>query len=273
MWNVELALMMALDQGQDDVSSIPRPRISAVRPKESLFHPSVALSVFLQALVHLFVLNLGVFGAGKLQSQYSSQSRGLSVRLAKSRLEGNIPVVTTGEMDVGDGNLLGRAPFKPNHVTNAVFLISLFQNMMVSIMNHLGTPFQGSLLESKSFCLSSSFTAILTIVLILELRPFLNKILQLAPMNSPHFKKFMMVLLFVDGLGSLVADSLSTYFLDYELFQRRRSSKVLVDETDVDSNLSADLEESLLLEERVGNTKMLTGVCVAFFLYLVSSRG
>lgn len=271
MWNVELALMMALDQGQDDVSYIPRPRISAIRPKESLFHPSVALSVFLQALVHLFVLNLGVFGAGKLQSQHSSKPHGLSVRLAKSRLEGNIPVVTTGEMDMGDGNLLGRAPFRPNYVTNAVFLISLFQNMMVSIINHSGAPFHGSLLESKSFCLASFFSATLTVALLLELRPFLNKILQLAPMNSPHFKRLMMVLLFVDGVGSLVADSLSMYFLDYELFQMRRSTKG--DETDIDSDLSADLEESLLLEERVGNTKMLTGVCLAFFVYLISSRG
>ena len=42
---------------------------------------------------------------------------------------------------------MGRPPFKPNLVTNVVFLLSVFQSASIVITNHQGRPFYGAFIH------------------------------------------------------------------------------------------------------------------------------
>ena len=264
MWNVELALIMAMDKGQCDVSCLPRANISRIRPKDSFFHPSVALSVLLQALIHLYVLNKGVHGASMMQSESDNHRNGLSIRLVNSALAGVMPVTSEGEG--GKGNLLGRSPFRPNCVTNVVFLLSIFQNVMITFINHSGLPFHGSLLESKSFCIWSTISVLCCVALVLEIEPGLNKILQLAPMTSKPFRMFVLSLFIFDGLASYAADRLCLYFLDRDLWIEQQQSV----EVAAESELASDIEEKLLADERNKNARLIGKLSILSLLFLLS---
>jgi cation-transporting ATPase 13A1 len=268
MWNVELAFMMLMDNALMDISCLPRARISNIRPRTSIFHPAVALSVVLQGIIHLFVLNKGVHGANILQSyQDGAAKKGLLIRLAQSTSVAS--AVSVGNMEnVPTANLLGRTPFKPNHVTNVVFLLSIFQNTMISIMNHCGLPFHGSLLESKTFCLWSSMSILFVILLALELQPSMNKVLQLAPMNSRPFLTFILLLFAIDGILVFLSDRLCVLFLDNNLWSETLGKDLDFDEN---SDLAADVEEKLLKSERNSNKNMIQSIALFSVVLLTKS--
>lgn len=264
MWNVELAFMIAMEKGQCDVSCLPRANISRIRPKDSIFHPAVSFSVVLQAIIHLYVLNKGVYGASMWQSECDSHQGGLYIRFANSALAGVMPITSYAES--GEGNLLGRSPFRANCVTNIVFLLSIFQNVMITLMNHSGLPFHGSLLESRPFCIWATVSVLTCIAMALEVEPALNTILQLAPMKA-NFRIFVLSLFLFDGLASFAADHLCLFFLDRDLWKERRKPIVLAGTSD----LASDMEEKLLMDERKKNARMI-GTLVAGFLLLVTHQ-
>lgn len=266
MWNVELAFMMFMDSALIDISSLPRGRISNVRPRTSIFHPAVALSIVLQGIIHLFVLNKGVHGANILQSYHEGEAkRGLLIRLAQSS---TASAVSSGNFEsMPTANLLGRRPFKPNYVTNIVFLLSIFQNTMISIMNHCGLPFHGSLLESKTFCLWSSISVLFVILLTVELQPNINKVLQLAPMNSRPLRVFILLLFAIDGLLVLIVDRLCILFLDKSLWSKLGKDL----HYDENSAFAADMEEKLLMSERNTNVNMIRSIAFVMILLLIKS--
>ena len=266
MWNVELAFIIAMDKGQSDVSCMPRPRIPRIRPHESIFEPAVALSVLLQSIIHLFVLTKGVSGASLIQSQCNDQSAGLRIRLAQSNLPGlNMPISSDGG---GGGNLLGRVPFQPNLVTNVVFLLSIFQNVIISSVNHSGLPFHGSLLESRSFCIWAAMSILFCIVMALEVQPSLNVFLQLAPMTSRAFQIFIISLFLFDGIASFLADRLCVYFLDRELWKElgRRDY-----DPSEDTEYAADIEENLLRTERGKNMRLVRGIAMVSIVFVAKA--
>ena len=265
MWNMELAFIIAMEKGQCEVSCLPRAKISRLRPKDSIFHPAVSLSVVLQAIIHLYVLNKGVHGASMWQSERDSHRGGLSIRLMNSALAGVMPV--TSSAGSKEGNLLGRSPFRPNCVTNVVFLLSIFQNVMITLINHSGLPFHGSLLESRSFCIWATVSVLMCIAMVLEVEPGLNKILQLAPMTAKSFRTFVLSLFLFDGLASFAADRLCLYFLDRDLWRERRNPIEFAGT----SELASDMEEKLLADERKKNAKVI-GILIAGCLLSVSYR-
>lgn len=267
MWNVELAFMMLMDNALMEISCLPRARISNVRPSTSIFHPAVSLSIFLQGIIHLFVLNKGVHGANMLQSYQDGEAKkGLLIRVAQ--LTGAKRGISLGNMEnMPTANLLGRTPFKPNHVTNVVFLLSIFQNTMISIMNHCGLPFHGSLLESKTFCLWSSMSILFVIVLALELQPKVNNVLQLAPMNSRPFLIFILLLFAIDGILVFISDHLCVRFLDNHLWSNLGKDV----EYEENSGLAADVEEKLLKSERNSNKRMIQSIVLFSIVLLTKS--
>ena len=242
-----------------EISCLPRSRIAKIRPTTSIFHPAIGLSVLLQGIIHLFILNRGVHGANILSRAYCDDwpKKGLFIRLAQSSSKCVIstPATTNGK-HLPKGNLLGRTPFQPNYVTNIVFLLSIFQNTMISIINHCGSPFHGSLLESKSFCIWSSISILFVILLSLELQPTLNKILQLAPMHSRSFRLFLVTLLALDGFLVYISDRMCIFFLDKNRWENL-GTDLEYDET---SELAADLEEKLLQVERNANKVLLRNI-------------
>jgi cation-transporting ATPase 13A1 len=269
MWNVELTFIMAMDQGLSEISCSPRSRIPRMRPHDSIFHPAVASSILLQALIHLFVLSKGVEGARQMETHISHLNEGLRIRFSHSLLQGmNIPLI---EDDNGSTrNVLGRVPFRPNLVTNVVFLLSVFQNAMISAVNHSGLLFQGSLLESRSFCMWASISIIFCIMMVLEVQPSINEMLQLAPMNSRTFRSFMLSLIIFDGLASFLADQICIYFLDKE--QWAELSKVNKSQPLEDSVYAADIENKLLQAVRQKNLSFVQRIVIISFFFIMKSR-
>lgn len=220
MWNVELALMMAMDQARYDVSCRPCPRIARIRPHRSVFHVSSALSIGLQAVVHLCTLTAGARTARILETARTSpRSGGLQIRWRGT----GAPVPSDGASGAG---LLGKSPFRPNHVTNTVFLLSVLQNCVLLIVNHVGYPFHRSILESRPLCLWSGASLLFCSAAAVEICPPLNRLLELAPVPSGEVgraaKVSLLRLFAVDVVGSLAVDRLCLFLFDRELWDEKR---------------------------------------------------
>ena len=265
MWNVELGFIMLMDQGQCDISSMPRSRIPRIRPNDTIFSPAVTCSILLQSAIHLFVLTKGVHGAKTMQMLGSGQEGGLRIRFKQSMLKGmNLPMT---EADQGGGSIFGRKIFRPNLVTNIVFLLSIFQNVIISSVNHAGLPFHGSLLESRPFCTGAMMSIIFCIAITLEVRPSINKLLQLAPMSSQYFQIFVISLFLFDGVSAVLADRLCIYFLDKQLWielQKMKKSEPMHD-----SEYAADIEESLLHSTRQRNSNFIQRMATLSVIFLM----
>jgi manganese-transporting P-type ATPase len=263
MWNVELAFILAMEKGLGDLSSASRPRIPLLRPERSLFHPSIVLSVFLQAIIHLYVLTQGTRAAKAFQRNCEIGSLGISLRCGVSSLLSRYNKALTNISAEEGGSFLGRRPFQPNLVTNAVLILSIFQNAIISIFNHAGEPFVGSLLESRTFCLWSSASIFFSIAMVLEVQPSLNKVLQLAPMSSKPFKLLLLSLMLFDGLACYMVENLTKRLLNDELWKESRKPA----EIKQNSNLAADLEEEELLKLRRSNATLVKTLVVVTSLF------
>ena len=266
MWNVELTFIMAMEQGQSDISSTPRSRIPRIRPHESIFHPAVALSILLQSIIHLFVLSKGVKGANQMESYHNQHTDGLRIRFSHSMLQGmNMPITEGGS----GGNVLGRMPFRPNLVTNVVFLLSIVQNVMISSVNHSGLLFHGSLLESRSFCIWASLSIIFCIAMVLEVQPSINEMLQLAPMSSKAVQIFVISLILFDGIAAFLADRLCIYFLDRQQWVELQEVKNR--EPVEGSEYAADIEDNLLRTVRQKNFTFVRRMAMISFIFVMQT--
>lgn len=265
MWNIELAFILAMEKGQGDLSSASRPRIPRLRPQRSLFHPSIVLSVFLQAVIHIYVLTQGTSVAKVFQRNYETLSSGISLRCgASSLLSRYSKALTTINVEEG-GSFWGRRPFHPNLVTNTVFILSIFQNAMISIFNHSGTPFVGTLLESKTFCVWTSASILFSILMLLEVQPSLNTAIQLAPMTSKALKLLLLSLMIFDVTACYVAENLTKRLLNEDLWNYNQRPA----EIDQNSSLAADLEEEELLELRRRNANLVKSLVAVSSIYIM----
>jgi magnesium-transporting ATPase (P-type) len=244
-----------MDQGQQEISSMPRARVSKIRPHDSIFHPSSALSILLQSICHLFTLTYGHHAATLIEKKYGdSFNKGVTVRLINPELFGPIGELFKSSTCAKDGkvNIFGRTPFKPNHVTNSVFILSCFQNTIISLVNHIGAPFHGRVFESRTFCFWICASFLFCVAAATESFPPLNKLLELAPMPSKQSKILILSLMVFDGLISFVADRLCIFLLD----RRRWNEMAKPEKVSRGKGHAADLEEDLLCQERNMNKAM-----------------
>ena len=161
---------------------------------------------------------------------------------------------------------LGRKPFRSNHVTNTVFLLSIWQSTMITLVNHAGSPFTGRILENRSFCLSICMSLLFCFITATEVFPSVNKLLELAPIT--RIGKFNLVFLFfMDFLGTFVVNELSTYLFDRELWDVSKSEcrNKLVIKTAVDE------EEALLAEEWALNRDLV--MTIGFCMIILVIKG
>lgn len=265
MWNVELAFILAMEKGLGDLGSASRPRIPVLRPERSLFHSSVVLSVFLQAVIHIYVLSQGTHIAKIFQKNCDISSSGISLRYGDSSLLSRYSKALTTINAEDGGSFLGRRPFQPNLVTNAVFILSIFQNAMISIFNHSGAPFVGNLLESRTFCVWAFGSIFFSICLLLEVQPSLNTMLQLAPINSKPLKSLMLSLMLFDFSACYIAENLTKRLLNEELWNHSQRSA----EINQNSSLAADLEERELLELRQRNGNLVKSLAAVSTVYIL----
>jgi cation-transporting ATPase 13A1 len=170
MWQAELFGMIYTDRAAFMASSTPRPRLIAnVRPSET-FNFGEVLSTLGQASVHIATLTLAVNSAKQLQERYPSDERhtGFGIRWSSTVSEnaasvGAVLASLTGSAtstslssseEKQPQSFFRRNPFRPNYVSNAVFIVSIFQNAVITMVNHGGRPFSVSFLESRPLCLS-----------------------------------------------------------------------------------------------------------------------
>lgn len=265
MWNVELMLILAMEKGQSDLSNISRPRIPQLRPQKSIFHPSIALSVFLQACIHVYVLTIGTRAARFSQMRHGEPSSRMHLRVASTNLLSPYKDVLSNIQTEHQVSFLGRRPFRPNAVTNTVFILSIFQNTMISIFNHTGAPFMGSLLESKTFCIWSSVSILFSICMVLEVQPAINTILQLEPFRSKEFQLILLSLMSFDFLACYLAENLTLRLLDEDLWNAKRQ----IVQNNKPSELAADHEEQMLYDLRARNISFAKFMSVASLIYII----
>ena len=217
------------------------------------------LSVCLQSIVHLSTLTVGVRGANILRAKYTlQQGQGLTIRWAHTRNHDASPIQFPSMTALGEnrgGSILGRAPFRPNHITNTVFLLSVFQNTAISIVNHLGYPFNSRIVESKEFCIRIMAPIFFCFASATEMFPSINSFLELAPMPSKASKLFLLVLFAFDGCLSYMANEMCTLFLDPERWRVKTKQKE--EKKSCDSGLASDMEESLLIHDKHDNQRFI----------------
>jgi hypothetical protein len=169
MWQAELFGMIYTDRASFVASSTPRPRLTAnVRPSET-FNAGEVFSTLGQAIVHIATLTLAVNSAKQLQEQYPSDERhkGFGIKWSNTAsdsaasagavlasLTGSATSTSLSSEEKQPQSFFRRNPFQPNFVSNAVFIVSMFQNAVITMVNHGGRPFSVSFIESRPLCLS-----------------------------------------------------------------------------------------------------------------------
>lgn len=278
MWIIELFFITSIDTAGYAASCSPRPRLALSRPPASMFHPMIALSIFVQAAIHLTTLTAGVNMANALGSVYdtSAKKRAQLIRWRgpepSSKPTSLTAVIlnslagsTTGtEEGSKQGlNIFGRPPFRPNYTTNVVFLMSIFQNTVTSIVNHKGKPFCGSILESRQFCIFAGTSLLFVIACIAETFPHLNALLELRSLPSRKFRLCLVALLLINFAGCFAADWACSVLLNPDCHSSRQDRR-----NEVQVQTAADEEELLLSEESKSN-KLLLATMLAGMIFLI----
>ena len=275
LWNVELFFGAAIYQAIYQSSTTARPRLSNIRPEESLFHPAAALSVCMQAFMHLATLTVGVRMANTLEAIYAVPN----MHASKVRWKGcNSRPSTLGTLAKALAasprsqepeenrrrglNLLGRPPFRPNYATNIVFFMSIFQNAISAIITHKGKPFYGTILESRQLCLGIGASFLFVVAGVTEMFPQANAILELRSLPSRRHRRSFLALLFLDLLGCFAAK----WAIEGFEIRHLKSDKIISG-----SESAADKEEALLIEEEMGNRSLLLAMFLAMLAMIVGS--
>lgn len=247
----------AVDQGQNEISCTPRPRISEIRPHQSIFHHSSAMSVLLQSICHLFYLSYGHYVANQVERKYGkSFTKGVSIKLANPELFGALGEMfkyrtTTEKME--ETSIFRKKRFKPNFVTNTIFILSCFQNTMITLVNHVGRPFNGSVLESRTFCFAVGTSILFCLCATTEAFKPLNQFLELAPNHSRSTKVLLLAIMAFNGMVPLILDAICTSLLD----EKRWNVLIKSEEAPKSLGHAADMEQNLLMQERNMNTVLM----------------
>jgi magnesium-transporting ATPase (P-type) len=265
---IEMTMYILVDQARYKASCTPRPRLpkaQSLRPPQSMFQPAAILRTIGQAGVNLIIMSIGVRyargleGTSTIESKYRLQIQGSNPPKI-SKMLAALAVSSTGEASENDevttASLFRRPPFHPNYETNVVFILSILQNMLVSLANHKGKPFYRTILESRPLNTMSVATVGLCVALIAETSPKMNTFLQLKAMPT----KKSQAVFFTIVLLNIVASNLVN-----RIFSKTDPTEKATPVSDRD--LAADLEERLLREESAQNLRS-TVIALAIFAYL-----
>ena len=249
--------IQAIDQGQNEISCSPRPRLSKIRPHQSIFHRSSALSVLLQSVCHVYYLSYAHHAANHIEQRYGETfKKGVAIKLANPELFGVLGEMfryrSTNNLAEETG-IFRRRRFRPNHITNTIFILSCFQNTMIALINHIGEPFNGNILESRTFCFAVGSSLLFCIcVTTVAIKP-LNDFLELASNHSKNSKVLLLTIMAFNGLIPFIVDKLCTYLLDKKRWKESWKTAIVAENPDH----AADVEQNLLLQERNANQALI----------------
>jgi hypothetical protein len=264
----------------------PRPRLPssiAFRPPTTMFEPGSMVTTVGQALSHL------LFMSGAVSYSKGLGSLGTLARAGKIGLNSLIPfgdrlgkVVNTlskySLQDTEDGSdennsafsFFRRPAFKPNYETNMVFLFSVIQFVISSVLNHRGRPFYHGILESREFCKACCLSVVFFMVCVTGISPRLNAFLDVKSFPSAKSKLVVVGLAAGNAFCCILFHWLATHFFDTNV------DKSVENESNRDrtgSPTAADLEERLLREESETNAlmvKMFCGLLVYFLIDIIA---
>jgi len=261
-------------------SSTPRPRLVAgVRPSTTPFHASEVLSTILQAIIHIVTLTCAVNKGKQLETKFPTKSanKGFIIKYSKDSSMasvGGLLATLVGsstssslhsDNDDPPHSFFRRNPFQPNYISNNVFIVSIFQDAVTTMVNHSGRPFSVGFLESRPLSLSVSLAFLLCIVCVSESIPLLNKFIQLEPYPTKASRVAMLQLLLLNVSMSYFAEYFSTFLFRRDVWNERNKPN----NVRTSSLSAADEEETLLSEERKQNSRIISLVCFLLVYFSV----
>jgi magnesium-transporting ATPase (P-type) len=270
MWPVELTLYILVDQARYGAACKARPRLPAsksLRPSISMFHSSVIGSTVGQAVIHLVTMAVGVDYARRLEMA-AKVKKAASIRLNG----GNFPmklelllgalVQGMGMDEEGVTGIFRRPPFRPNYETNIVFLLSILQSGVSSLVNHQGKPFYRSILETRNGCVLFGSTLVFTVACISESFPDLNNYLQMRMLPSRKSRWMFFGIVAANILGCFGCRILADLSLEKPVKQAS------VVPSSFGNRTAAEMEETLLEEEERQNMREVLLPLLGISVYL-----
>lgn len=285
MWHVEAVICQLLWQASEVPARSPRPTLTdaGIRPASSIFHPSSLMSIVLQTLIHVSTMIVGVGEARKFDQQSLTKKPAFRIRLrpvqeTDAKNADNLPlfiktlsslstmsdlIFNKPDCDEAGGKIersfLGRPPFRPNSISNFVFLFSIFRTVVVYMVNHRGFPFYMSISESPVSCAYMCKTIALIVMCICETIPSLLQVkLGWLPWPGKRIKISVLLLLTANIFLCYLSDELSTFIWDRELWKAKHNAVNLVGE----GTSAANYEEEFLQNEQVLSKKVAFRCCV-----------
>lgn len=220
-------LYCRVDNSSFSQSVKPRPRLpTRKRPSsQSLFDPPNIVSVAAQAIIHFLSVHAGVRLARDWEA--GSEVAASAARTAQKSLirptEAEHPTKASmllnilnakresgGHQDVASK----KKKFTPNFETNVVFVLSLFQGILTTLLFHKGKPFYLSILESDRLCQFAGISVLFALACILETWPGMNAFLELRPYARKDQKISVLSIALLDALGCILVEVLCRYFFD-----------------------------------------------------------
>jgi magnesium-transporting ATPase (P-type) len=272
MWPVELMMYLSIDRTSYSASCTARPRLPqsrSLRPPASMFHPSSFFPTLAQAVIHLTSMTVGVNYGSKLQSGFAEKKKGPIIRSFQTAQSGNLAKLANAfasqskseDQEEEKTGIFGRPPFRPNYETNIVFVFSVLQAAVSSLINHKGKPFYGSILESRPLCLSAGVAVLFAVACMAETFPFINDFLELRRMPSRQSKLILLSIAFADVALCVLCRFLSSQLLDSKEVQE------VLPYSDLD--IAADAEEKLLGEESKQNRNLVL-IMFSFMVHMLA---
>ncbi|KAG7352158.1 cation-translocating ATPase [Nitzschia inconspicua] len=282
MWFAEVFLSMKVDSLRYGASCIPRPRLPSsvhCRPPQSIFETGSLVFTILQAMAHLLFMSWGVSYVRGLQgSTIKTQVERIGIKNVTpfgTKLEKFVNILSSSPLHKDNEDekkpfsFLRQSPFQPNYETNVVFMFSVLQNALSTLVTHQGEPFYQSVLENRPFCKILCFTIVFFTICVTDLMPQVTEFLDVKPFPSRRSKLVLVGLalgnaaacLFARWIGSQLLSEIPTYF-----------EKETASDAQNNNDIAADLEEKLLREEAEINARgirMCLAVLVYFFVYFL----
>ena len=204
----------------------PSKKLSSVIPLQSVFHPSIFLSVFAQVFIHLSVL---VFAMSWAKAQMGPDALSDLYAFEREREKKLTQIMVAKETDetggwmasfTGGADLLAMfksVPYEPNLLNTVMFLVKTSQQVSVLVVNYKGSPWMQGALENKALFLSMFLCALGIVICSTGYIPELNSMLELMVLPN-ELRNKLLILLLLSTLGTLIVDRLIVLIFSPAIF-------------------------------------------------------
>jgi hypothetical protein len=99
-----------------------------------------------------------------------------------------------------------QVPFRPNYPTNVVFLLSVFQAAVSTLVNHKGRPFHGAILEHRQLLAGIGFSVLFSLAMLTEGFKSIIPLLELRPWPTTNAQLCLMGVFVIDFVASYLVE-------------------------------------------------------------------